>query len=204
MHTLGFMGQAAWEQARLACTACTWRLEVLMDTSREVASLQGQHKPPCPTAPQTVGPSCGSGSGSQPGPVQPTARCCQTAVQSAQARHKHPSCACLNNLCYLNQYPPVNYQPMWKQGSCDPQQRTVHLLGEETVSANEGSCELLFGGFHWCCLSPARHITQCTSAQGQPGTQSGAAPPLGLPYKGGPIKRPLHISIYKAHQRDKE
>lgn len=28
--------------------------------------------------------------------------------------------------------------------------------------------------------------------------------PLGLPYKGGPIKRLLQISIYKAHQRDQE
>lgn len=69
------------------------------------------------------------------------------AVQSARARHKQPSHACLNNLCYLNQYLPVNYQPEWKQGSCDPQQRKVNLLGEEAVSANEGSCKLLGEGF---------------------------------------------------------
>lgn len=42
-------------------------------------------------------------------------------VQSTRVRHKHPSCTCLNNLCYLNQYFPVNYQLAWKQGSCDPQ-----------------------------------------------------------------------------------
>lgn len=52
VHTLGFMGQAAWEQARLACTACTWRLEVLMDTSREVAGLQVSTSPPAPLCPK--------------------------------------------------------------------------------------------------------------------------------------------------------
>lgn len=46
---------------------------------------------------------------------------------------QHPSWDGLNNLWYLNQHLPLNYQPAWKWGSCDRQQGKVDLLGEEAV-----------------------------------------------------------------------
>lgn len=118
--------------------------------------------------------------------------------QSTGVRHKHPACACLNNLCYLNQYLPVNYQPAWKQGSCDPQQSKINPLGarQSLLTRAAASCS---GEGLWCCLSPVSHH-QSPGA----GVHGAGCSPMGLPYKGGPIKRPLHISIYKAHQRDEQ
>lgn len=69
-------------------------------------------------------------------------------------------------------------------------------IGSKAVSANKGSCKLLWGGSQW---SPVSHH-QSPGA----GVHGAGCSPMGLPYKGGPIKRPLHISIYKAHQRDEQ
>lgn len=102
--------RGAW----LPCAAGTEGLEVQTDVSREAAG--SAQAPPCSEA-------C---AGAAPLSVLSQLRAANTkappsTAQSARVRHKHPSCACLNNLCYLNQKLPVNHQPAWKQGSCDPQ-----------------------------------------------------------------------------------